>query len=64
MDRNAVFASLGLDPNKWFGNVEIAAARTISSEPVTYVRNIFKYYVTYRRLEAIRAVREEAAQTK
>jgi membrane-bound lytic murein transglycosylase MltF len=41
----------GLDPDRWFGHVEVAAARTISREPVTYVRNIFKYYVTYKKLE-------------
>jgi membrane-bound lytic murein transglycosylase MltF len=40
--------AMGLDPNVWFGNVEIAAARVISREPVVYVRNILKYYVTYR----------------
>ena len=39
---------MGLDPNVWFGSVEIAAAKVISREPVIYVRNILKYYVTYR----------------
>jgi membrane-bound lytic murein transglycosylase MltF len=38
---------MGLDPNKWFGAVEIATARVVSREPVIYVRNILKYYVTY-----------------
>jgi hypothetical protein len=38
---------MGLDPNVWFGEVEIAAGRVISREPVVYVRNILKYYVTY-----------------
>lgn len=38
----------GLDPNVWFNHVEIAAGRTISREPVTYVRNIYKYFVAYR----------------
>jgi membrane-bound lytic murein transglycosylase MltF len=40
--------ALGLDPNVWLDNVEIAAAIVISREPVTYVRNIYKYYVAYR----------------
>ena len=40
--------ALGLDPNVWLDNVEIAAAMVISREPVTYVRNIYKYYVAYR----------------
>lgn len=39
---------MGLDPNVWFGNVEIASARIISREPVVYVRNILKYYSQYR----------------
>jgi membrane-bound lytic murein transglycosylase MltF len=38
----------GFDPDIWFNNVEIAAGRAISREPVTYVRNIYKYYVAYR----------------
>ena len=40
--------SLGLDPNVWLDNVEIAAAMVVSREPVIYVRNIYKYYVAYR----------------
>jgi hypothetical protein len=32
----------------WFGSVELAAAKAISREPVIYVRNILKYYVTYK----------------
>lgn len=40
-------AKMGLDPNVWFGNVEIAAGKVISREPVVYVRNIFKYSVAY-----------------
>ncbi|MFG6084225.1 transporter substrate-binding domain-containing protein [Paracoccus litorisediminis] len=44
--------SMGLDPNIWFGNVEVAAGRTISREPLVYVRNILKYYTTYKFFEA------------
>jgi hypothetical protein len=43
---------MGLDPNVWFGQVEVAAGRTISREPVVYVRNILKYYTSYRIFEA------------
>jgi membrane-bound lytic murein transglycosylase MltF len=40
-------AAMGLDRNKWFGNVEVVAAREIGRETVTYVSNIYKYYVAY-----------------
>lgn len=37
----------GLDPNIWFHNVERVAAAKIGRETVTYVSNIYKYYVAY-----------------
>lgn len=40
-------ARLGLDPNRWFDNVEVAAARIVGQETVQYVGNIYKYYVAY-----------------
>ncbi len=38
----------GFDPNIWFGNVENLAAEKIGAETVTYVSNIYKYYIAYR----------------
>jgi membrane-bound lytic murein transglycosylase MltF len=38
----------GLDPNLWFGNVEQVASERIGRETVTYVSNIYKYYVAYQ----------------
>jgi membrane-bound lytic murein transglycosylase MltF len=38
----------GLDPDVWFGNVEQIASERIGRETVTYVSNIYKYYVAYR----------------
>ncbi len=38
----------GLDPNVWFGNVEIEVAKDIGQETVTYVSNIYKYYIAYK----------------
>ena len=38
----------GYDPNIWFDNVELAAAKDIGREPVQYVANIYKYYLAYR----------------
>jgi membrane-bound lytic murein transglycosylase MltF len=40
-------AARGLNPNVWFDNVERIAAERIGRETVTYVSNIYKYYVTY-----------------
>ena len=41
-------AAQGLDPNKWFNNVELVAAKRIGRETVTYVSNIYKYYLAYQ----------------
>ena len=41
-------ADLGLDRNRWFGQVERVAARRIGRETVQYVSNIYKYYLFYR----------------
>jgi membrane-bound lytic murein transglycosylase MltF len=49
----------GLDPNVWFGNVERVASERIGRETVTYVSNIYKYYVAYR-LSA-RQIEQQAA---
>ena len=38
----------GLDPNVWFNNVEVVAAKRIGRETVTYVSNIYKYYLAYQ----------------
>lgn len=43
-------SELGLDPNTWFKEVEIVAARDIGQETVQYVSNIYKYYLAYRLL--------------
>lgn len=38
----------GFDPNVWFQNVEIIAAKRIGRETVQYVSNIYKYYISYK----------------
>lgn len=40
-------AKMGFNPNKWFLNVEMAAAKMMGLETFLYVRNVYKYYVTY-----------------
>jgi membrane-bound lytic murein transglycosylase MltF len=49
-----------LNPNVWFGNVEQIASERIGRETVTYVSNIFKYYIAYRLVEEENARREAA----
>ena len=44
-----VAAERGLDPDRWFRNVELVVAAQVSREPVRYVSNIYRYYVAYRR---------------
>ncbi|WP_179187820.1 transporter substrate-binding domain-containing protein [Kiloniella majae] len=41
-------AKEGLNPNKWFSNVEQIARKIIGRETVDYVANITKYYSAYR----------------
>jgi len=50
----------GLDPNIWFGNVERVASERIGRETVTYVSNIYKYYIAYRLLSDQRDRRDAA----
>ena len=53
----------GLDPNVWFGNVEQVASERIGRETVTYVSNIYKYYVAYRLVMEENARRSTAKES-
>jgi membrane-bound lytic murein transglycosylase MltF len=55
---------MGLDPNVWFQNVEMAAAQEIGRETVQYVSNIYKYYIAYRMLSAQREAKEQLLKKK
>lgn len=50
----------GFNPNVWFKNVEVITRRNISSEPVTYVANVSRYYVVYKQLEQLKQAKEES----
>ena len=43
-----VAAERGLNPNVWFDNVEIVVSEKVGRETTTYVRNIVKYYLSYK----------------
>jgi membrane-bound lytic murein transglycosylase MltF len=57
-----------LDPDRWFGQVEVVVAEKIGLETTTYVRNIYKYYVAYRlgdmATEAGQAARMRATESR
>jgi len=53
-------AKRGLDPNIWFQNVEYVVAEKIGQETITYVSNIYKYYIAYRLILESQAATKEA----
>lgn len=52
----------GLNPDKWFNNVELVTAEKIGMETTTYVRNIYKYYVSYKLSQEQEAERRKAME--
>jgi len=56
-------AARGLDANVWFDNVERVAAERIGRETVTYVSNIYKYYVSYLLVQGEYINRRNARKT-
>lgn len=65
-------ARRGLDPDRWFNNVERIALHEIGEEPVRYVANVHRYYMAYRlsddiesEVDALRMEsRQQAAKAK
>ena len=53
----------GFDPNVWFNNVELGAAKIAGQETVQYVDHIYMYYIAYQlaitRLEADRKAHDD-----
>jgi membrane-bound lytic murein transglycosylase MltF len=52
----------GLDPNRWFKNVELVTAEKVGQETVTYVANIYKYYIAYQLVTQAEAQKREARE--
>ncbi len=61
-----VAKKMGLNPNRWFRNVEIAVLKTIGQETVQYVSNINKYYILYKlhfeNVEKRKALKKQAVR--
>ncbi len=61
-------AELGMDPNKWFFNVERVALRVMGRETVQYVANVDKYFIAYKSVEMVleekRVKREKEKRAK
>ncbi|MBL7177725.1 MAG: lytic transglycosylase F [Desulfobacteraceae bacterium] len=55
---------LGLNPSRWFRNVELAVLQVVGQETVRYVSNINKYYVIYRNALVRSQARENAIKKK
>jgi membrane-bound lytic murein transglycosylase MltF len=50
----------GLNPDKWFDNVEHMAMKSVGTETVRYVSNIYKYFVSYKSIDQTLARRKKA----
>jgi membrane-bound lytic murein transglycosylase MltF len=56
--------AMGYDPSQWFGNVEMGTMKQVGPEPVQYVRNINKYYLSFLISDIVADVKEEYKQQK
>jgi membrane-bound lytic murein transglycosylase MltF len=55
-------AQRGFDPNLWFNNVEVVVADRVGMETVTYVSNIYKYYIAYKLVTEVEEERRKAEE--
>jgi membrane-bound lytic murein transglycosylase MltF len=55
---------MGYDSTIWFGNVEMGTMKQVGPEPVQYVRNINKYYLSFLISDVVAGVKEEYKQEK
>ena len=49
------------DPSQWFDSVEWDVANSVGTEPVRYVKNIYRYYLVFRGLEERRKATRRAS---
>jgi membrane-bound lytic murein transglycosylase MltF len=50
---------LGYDANRWFNHTELGTMQRVGIEPVHYVRNINKYYLSFRLSQTLRAMKKD-----
>jgi hypothetical protein len=55
-------AKRGLAPTVWLQNVEHVAVEKVGQETVTYISNIYKYYIAYRLVLESQAAQKEAVE--
>lgn len=48
---------MGYDANRWFGNSELGTMKIVGLEPVHYVRNINRYYLSFLFSEALKEIK-------
>lgn len=53
----------GLNPNVWFNNVELGAAKKVGRETVQYVSNIYKYFISYNLITQRSQAQEKVGDT-
>ena len=58
-----IAAERGLNPNVWLNSVEIVVSEKIGLETTTYVRNIMKYYYSYKLMQERSEVTRDEKQT-
>jgi membrane-bound lytic murein transglycosylase MltF len=54
-----IAAARGLNPDVWLNNVELIASEKIGQETTTYVRNIMKYYYSYKLMQERLEIQKE-----
>ncbi|MFA9453794.1 MAG: transglycosylase SLT domain-containing protein [Candidatus Aminicenantaceae bacterium] len=52
-------SQLGYDSNRWFNHTELGTMQSVGLEPVHYVRNINKYYLSFRMSLALSELRKD-----